>query len=229
MESDPITSWQIEGENTEAETDFIFWAPKSLFSHCSKSSRAHIRFPKLEIQQRDWEPIGNLTSKATGIWLQNFHRAGEIDSWRAQKNLVHTRTQDKGAVIPQETEPDLLVSVQDSLAKAWLTVAWCGIRGTEYNSPHISLFEGGNHYLYHSLASDLTTGRRHSPANQHKIGLRFAEYVSTHQSKTQIHNYRKLTKLIPWITALYNSVKLWAMWYRVSQDGWVMVESSDKM
>ena len=32
MESDPITSWQIEsGETTETGTDFIFWgAPKSL-------------------------------------------------------------------------------------------------------------------------------------------------------------------------------------------------------
>jgi len=107
-----------------------------------------------------------------------------------------------------------------------LTVAWCGIKGTECNSPGISLFEGGNHYLYHSLASDLTTGRENSPANQHKIGLRFAEYVSTHQSRTQINNYRKLTKLIPWITALYDSVKLWAMWFGVNQHGWVMVEFS---
>ena len=27
--SDPITSWQIDGETTETVTDFIFWAPKS--------------------------------------------------------------------------------------------------------------------------------------------------------------------------------------------------------
>ena len=26
----PITTWQIEGEEVEAVTDFIFWAPKSL-------------------------------------------------------------------------------------------------------------------------------------------------------------------------------------------------------
>ena len=41
-------------------------------------------------------------------------------------------------------------------------------------------------------------------------------------------NYRKLTKLITWITALSNSMKLWAMLCRATQDGWVMVESSDK-
>ena len=33
-------------------------------------------------------------------------------------SLVCTRTQEKGAVTPQETEPDLPVSVQESLAEA---------------------------------------------------------------------------------------------------------------
>ena len=28
--SDPITSWQIDGETVETVADFIFWAPKSL-------------------------------------------------------------------------------------------------------------------------------------------------------------------------------------------------------
>ena len=31
-----------------------------------------------------------------------------------------TRTQEKGAVTPQETDPDLPVTVQESLAKAWV-------------------------------------------------------------------------------------------------------------
>ena len=30
MSSDPITSWQIDGETVETVTDFIFWTPKSL-------------------------------------------------------------------------------------------------------------------------------------------------------------------------------------------------------
>ena len=41
-------------------------------------------------------------------------------------------------------------------------------------------------------------------------------------------NHRKLIKLITWTTALSNSVKLWAMPHRATQDGRVMVESSDK-
>ena len=48
-----------------------------------------------------------------------------------KQNLVHTRTQEKGAVIPLETEPDLPTSVQESLAEVWagsgLLQAW----GTE--------------------------------------------------------------------------------------------------
>ena len=30
MASDPITSWQIDGETVETVTDFFSWAPKSL-------------------------------------------------------------------------------------------------------------------------------------------------------------------------------------------------------
>ena len=30
MASDPITSWQIDGQTVETMADFIFWAPKSL-------------------------------------------------------------------------------------------------------------------------------------------------------------------------------------------------------
>ena len=30
MASDPITSWQIDGETVETVSDFIVWAPKSL-------------------------------------------------------------------------------------------------------------------------------------------------------------------------------------------------------
>ena len=37
-----------------------------------------------------------------------------------KQNPVHTRTQEKRAVIPQETEPDLPVSGQESLAEMWV-------------------------------------------------------------------------------------------------------------
>ena len=31
MAPSPITSWEIDGETVETVTDFIFWAPKSLW------------------------------------------------------------------------------------------------------------------------------------------------------------------------------------------------------
>ena len=40
-----------------------------------------------------------------------------------KQNLVCTRTQEKGAVTPQETDPDLPVSVQESPVEA------CGVSG----------------------------------------------------------------------------------------------------
>ena len=37
------------------------------------------------------------------------------------KILVCTRTQEKAAVIPQETDPDLAGNVQESSAEAWVS------------------------------------------------------------------------------------------------------------
>ena len=37
-----------------------------------------------------------------------------------KQNLVLTRTQEKGAVTPQETDPDLPVSVQETPAEVWV-------------------------------------------------------------------------------------------------------------
>ena len=69
--------------------------------------------------------------KASGIRLQNFHKTGETNSWRTQQNLEHTRMQEKEAVTPQESEPDLPVSVPEFLAECRLTAVCCVDRGTE--------------------------------------------------------------------------------------------------
>ena len=37
-----------------------------------------------------------------------------------KQNLVHTRIQEKGAVMTKATDSDLPVSVQESLAEAWI-------------------------------------------------------------------------------------------------------------
>ena len=100
------------------------------------------------------------------------------------------------------------------------------------------------------------TGREHSPTPQQKIALKIywtcpcpseqdpvSHSVSLSHQEAFIgllsysirgqrnwnHNHRKLNNLITWTTAFSNSMKLWAMPYRATQDGQVMVENSDKM
>ena len=53
-----------------------------------------------------WELITELTQ----AWGKSFGRH--------KQNLVHTRTEEKEAVTPQETDSDLPVSVQESLVEA---------------------------------------------------------------------------------------------------------------
>ena len=48
-----------------------------------------------------------------------------------KQNLVSTRRQEKGAVTPQETDPDLSLSVQESWVKLMSAVACCRVWGTE--------------------------------------------------------------------------------------------------
>ena len=45
-----------------------------------------------------------ISSLFSFAFLTNLHRTGETDSWRAPTNFEHTRTQEKGAVTPQETD-----------------------------------------------------------------------------------------------------------------------------
>jgi len=56
-----------------------------------------------------------------------------------------------------------------------LAVACCRVRGSEFSSACMRPFERGLyylHYLHNSLASGQTTGKKHSPAHQQKIGLK---------------------------------------------------------
>ena len=103
---------------------------------------------------------------------QIYTKYNETHFWRASKILCAPGPQEKGAVTSPETEPDFLVTVQESPAEAWVeSVLPCHGVG----SPGISPFEGGHHYSHHryySLASDQTTGREHSPVHQQKIALK---------------------------------------------------------
>ena len=56
---------------------------------------------------------------------------------------MHTRTKEKGAVTPQETDPDLPMSVQESLVETSVGGALCKVGGIECSSVCMGLFEGG--------------------------------------------------------------------------------------
>ena len=76
---------------------------------------------------------------------------------------------------PQETDAGLPVSVQESLAEAWVSGGLLQGWGTESGGVFLAPFEGGRHYLHylhHSLVPGQTTGREHSPTHQQKIGLK---------------------------------------------------------
>ena len=62
--------------------------------------------------------------------------------------------------------------------------------------------------------------------NHSFIVNQYESIIHSENDQTENHNHRKLTT---WTTALSSSVKLGATPCRVTQDGWVMVESSDKM
>jgi len=54
MPSSPITSWQMEGEKVEAETDFIFLGSRiTLNSDCSHEIRRHLLLGKKAVTNLD--------------------------------------------------------------------------------------------------------------------------------------------------------------------------------
>ena len=54
MVSSPITSWQIEGENVEAVTDFIFLGSKiTADGDCSHESKQHLLLGRKAMTKQD--------------------------------------------------------------------------------------------------------------------------------------------------------------------------------
>ena len=77
--------------------------------------------------------------------------------------------------MPQETDPDLPESVQESLGEECVSGGLLQGRDTEYSSVCMGPCEGGHHYLHylhHGLASGQVTGREHNPTHQQKIELK---------------------------------------------------------
>ena len=88
------------------------------FLHCCKGSRAHKRFLNLG------NPAKGLRIPREFDFESQWYLIIELpQEWGKRlgghkQNLVLTKTQGKGAVAPQETKPDLPVSVLESLVEA---------------------------------------------------------------------------------------------------------------
>ena len=96
------------------------------------------------------------------------------------------RTQEKEAMIPQVTDPDLPVSVQESPWRHGSVVVYYRVGGTECSSVCKGPFV--DHclpYLHHSLVPGQTTRREHSHTHQQKIGLKIYWAWLSHQNKIQ--------------------------------------------
>ena len=94
---------------------------------------------------------------------------------RIKQNLVHTRTQEKGAVTPQEIT-QTCPWVSKSLWQRYGTAVACfRVGGNDCSSAWMQPCEGGLHYLHylhHGLTSGQKTVREHRPAHQQKSGLK---------------------------------------------------------
>ena len=79
-------------------------------------------FLKLSCSFNDPTDVGYLISGSSAFSKTSLNISKFIVHILLHKqNLVHTRIQEKGAITPQETDQDLSVSVQESLAEAWVS------------------------------------------------------------------------------------------------------------
>ena len=125
------TTHKLENQRSSGITNLT-----TVLSHC-ESSGATRNFPTwgscrgAKNPQRIylWRPVGFDYRTSTGLGKQTLGRH--------KQNIVCTRTQEKRALIPQETEPDLPVSIWESLAEVWVHIGLPQARDTECNSPGI--------------------------------------------------------------------------------------------
>ena len=140
-----------------------------------KSSRSHNRFPNLGMWQKGWEPPGNFTLEASGIWLQNFHRMGETFSWRAQmKPCVHQDPGERSSVLTRDfmkLKDELLrfVGANMLLVKSGEISAERMKRWSHKSKVTVSVQESP---VVDSLASSQTIWREYHPTHQQKIWLK---------------------------------------------------------
>ena len=94
----------------------------------------------------------------TGVHVFPRTGLGKQTLGRHKQNLVCPRTQEKGAVTPQKTDPDLPVSVQESPGELWVSGGLLQGQNTECSSACMGPSGGSHHYL-HYLHQSLVPGK----------------------------------------------------------------------
>ena len=105
--------------------------------HCCKGSRSHISLPSRVSGQGTGNPQGLWLWRPVGFNYKTSARLGKqrLHSWSVQIKTAHTRPGGKGAVTPQETEPDRSVSVWGSPAEVCAGSGPPQAQGTSSSSP----------------------------------------------------------------------------------------------
>ena len=65
---------------------------------------------------------------------QNLHRTGETDTWRTQTKPCVRQDPGERSSDPKETDPDLPVSIQESLVEVWVGSSLLQVQPTECSS-----------------------------------------------------------------------------------------------
>ena len=197
------------------------------FLYCEESCRTHNRLLNLEIWQRDWEPPGNLTLEASGIWLQNFHRTRETDSWRAQtKPCVQQEPEERSSV---PTSDWVRLPCESPGVSHGSVGQHFGLRpnNREGTEPPPSTENWIQYYWAWLCQSEQDPGSPTVTVSHQEASITLWSWFIRGQTEWKPQSH-KINQTDPMATALSNSMKLWAVPCRATQDRQVMVESSDK-
>ena len=107
------------------------------------------------------------------------------------------------------------------------TIVWSQADNWEGTQPYLSVENWIKFYLARPHSSEQKPVSPTVSLSHQEASISLLSLSTRGQAEWKPH-YQKSIKLVTWTTALSNSVKLWATPWRATQDGWVMVESSNK-
>ena len=158
-----------------------------MISHSCEGSKPHVRLPSQGIWQRDWESPGNLTVKASRLWLQDSHMTGKQRPHCSRAQTKSCVLQDPGErssdptgdwTRPTTTVGGSPMEVGVSSGSSWGQGHW---RQQSWKMPLVWVLlevtinpttEPTDSRAGSPQAKQLT-GREHNPTHQWIMGLKF--------------------------------------------------------